>query len=121
MAQSISDELRYKQMFAVLFTLRRWKLSNSREDSRSVLPRFLLFSSQRYVFSLCNAQLNLSFTGLKGKLFGGVKVKRARSFSGREKQKWSPSKDIKEGKLASLTFSACYLSTIFSAMDYCWE
>ncbi|XP_068715447.1 coiled-coil domain-containing protein AGAP005037-like isoform X2 [Montipora foliosa] len=46
-----------------------------------------------------------SSRGLKGKLFGGVKVKRARSFSGREKQKWSPSKDIKEDTATTVSDS----------------
>lgn len=44
-------------------------------------------------------------SGLKGRLFGGVKVKRARSFSGREKQKWSPSKEIKEDTATSVSDS----------------
>ncbi|XP_067021569.1 coiled-coil domain-containing protein CG32809-like isoform X6 [Acropora muricata] len=46
-----------------------------------------------------------SLQGLKGRLFGGVKVKRARSFSGREKQKWSPSKEIKEDTATSVSDS----------------
>lgn len=44
-------------------------------------------------------------SGLKGRLFGGVKVKRARSFSGREKQKWSPSKEIKEDTATTVSDS----------------
>jgi len=44
-------------------------------------------------------------SGLKGKLFGGVKVKRARSFSGREKQKWSATKETKDGKLWNRKFT----------------
>jgi hypothetical protein len=46
----------------------------------------------------------LLFPGLKGKLFGGVKVRRARSFSGQEKHKTSPAKGIKEGRVRSLIY-----------------
>lgn len=44
-------------------------------------------------------------SGLKGKLFGGSKVKRARSFSGREKQKWTPAKDAKEDTATTVSDS----------------
>lgn len=46
-----------------------------------------------------------SSRGLKGKLFGGSKVKRARSFSGREKQKWTPAKDAKEDTATTVSDS----------------
>ncbi|XP_078376857.1 coiled-coil domain-containing protein CG32809-like isoform X2 [Oculina patagonica] len=46
-----------------------------------------------------------SSRGLKGKLFGGVKVKRARSFSGREKQKWSATKQPKDDTATTVSDS----------------
>lgn len=44
-------------------------------------------------------------SGLKVKLFGGGKVKRARSFSGREKQKWSPAKEVKDDTATTVSDS----------------
>lgn len=85
-------------MLTVLSLFRRLKPSKCREDSAVVALSLPLFSAQRYVGSLCYTQLSYSLPGLKVKLFGGGKVKRARSFSGREKQKWSPAKEFKDGE-----------------------
>lgn len=47
---------------------------------------------------ICVLTNGLILSGLKGKLFGGVKVRRARSFSGQEKHKPIPVKGTQEGK-----------------------
>lgn len=69
-----------------------------------------LFSSQWYVWVSTYTQINCSSLGLRGKLFGGVKVKRARSFSGREKQKWNPTKDARDGRFGSFEMGSSQLS-----------
>lgn len=97
-AQNSQHELRYKQMLTVVILFRRLKRSECRVDSVAIALSLPLFLSQRCVSPSCHTQLNYSLPGLKGKLFGGVKVKRARSFSGREKQKWSATKDVKDGE-----------------------
>lgn len=70
----------------------------------------MLFRPKRVQMPTARMHLRIQRTrsssrGLKGKLFGGSKVKRARSFSGREKQKWTPAKDAKEDTATTVSDS----------------